>query len=83
MLWHGWSNIAGASILEDIGISGLVVKYIVADVLTRDWFPADAFCVFCDCGLVGIAGQPTQDHILLWSWRGQMWHQFYDHGLPE
>jgi hypothetical protein len=20
---------------------------------------------------------------LLWSWRGQVWHQFYDDGLPE
>jgi len=20
---------------------------------------------------------------LLWSWRGQVWHQLYDNGLPE
>jgi hypothetical protein len=83
MLWPGWSNIAGAFILEDIGISGLVVEYIVAIDVTRVWFPADAICIFCDGGLVGIAGRPTQDHILLWSWRGQVWHQFYDNGLPE
>jgi hypothetical protein len=83
MLWIGWSNIAGAFILEDIGTSGLVVEYIFAIGVTRAWFPADAFCVFCDCGPVGIASQPTQDHILQWSWQGQVWHQFYDNGLPE
>jgi hypothetical protein len=82
MLWLGWSNIAGACILEDIGISGLVVEHFVAIDVNRARFPADEFCVFCVCGLVGIASQPTQDHILLWSWRQQMWHQFYDNGLP-
>jgi hypothetical protein len=81
--WLGWSNIAGAFILEDIGISGPVVEYIVAIDVTRARFPADAFCVFCDAGRVGIAGQPTQDHILLWSWRRQLWHPFYDNGWPE
>jgi hypothetical protein len=70
-------------ILEDIGISGLVVGYAFAIDVTRVRFPADAVCVFCDGGLVGIASHLTQDHILLWSWRGQMWHQFYDNGLPE
>ena len=80
MLCLRWSNIAGARILEDIGISGLVVDYTVAVDVSRARFPADAFC---DCGLVGVAGQPTQDHILVWSWRGQVWHQFYDNGLPE
>jgi hypothetical protein len=74
----------GATLMpRDIGISGLVVEYIVAIDVTRVRFPADAICIFCDGGLAGIAGQPTQDHILLWSWRGQMWHQLYDNGLPE
>jgi hypothetical protein len=76
MLWFCWSDIAGAFILRDIGINGLVVDPIVAIDVTRVWFPADAICVFCDCGLDGVMGQPTQDHILLWSWRGQMWQQF-------
>ena len=74
---------AGAFILEDIGISGLVVEYTFAIDETRLRLPANAICVFCDGGLSGTAGQPKQDHILLWSWRGQMWHQFYDNGLPE
>jgi hypothetical protein len=83
MPWRGWSNIAGALILEDIGISGPVVECIVAIDVSRGWIQADAFCVFCDCGLVGIAGQLMQDHMLPWTWRKQLWHQFYDHGLPE
>jgi hypothetical protein len=61
----------------------LVVEYTVAIDVNRVRVPADAFCVFCDCGLVGIASQPAQDHILLWSWIGQVWHQFYEDGLPD
>ena len=80
-------DLAGRTLLAYLSsktsASVMVVKYIVAIDVIRVRCPADAICVFCDCGLVGIAGQPTQDHILLWSWRGQMWHQFYDHGLPE
>jgi hypothetical protein len=83
MLWLSWSNIAGAFIFDDIGISGLVVGYIGAIDVTWVCSPADAICVFCDGELREIASQPAQDHILLWSWRAQVWHQFYDNGLPE